>query len=136
MMRTIAMGEPGKTVRQLAAAVVETLNLVIENVKPGRVAGDVARAASKGLASLGSDAFFHGGYGYSVGLGFPPTWDEGLFSIAENVDGVLAPGMTFHLPIAVRIPGQCGVALSETISVTESGCEVLSISKQRELAVA
>jgi hypothetical protein len=34
--------------------------------------------------------------------------------------------MVFHMPVAARIPGVCGVALSETVAVTDSGCETLT----------
>ena len=42
--------------------------------------------------------------------------------------------MTFHLPIAMRRPGEFCVGLSETIAVTETGCEVLT-EKTRDLVV-
>jgi Xaa-Pro dipeptidase len=38
--------------------------------------------------------------------------------------------MVFHLPIAARVPAECGVALSETVLVTETGCEPLTASER------
>ena len=79
--------------------------------------------------------WFMGICGYSVGAGFPPTWADGATFIAEGNDEVLQPGMTFHLPIMFRVPRKFGVGLSETIAITEDGCEVLT-EEARELYVA
>ena len=49
----------------------------------------------------------------------------GRRSIAEGNDEVLQPGMTFHLPIMFRVPRKFGVGLSETIAITEDGCDGL-----------
>ncbi|MEE9325580.1 MAG: hypothetical protein V3U90_08550 [Dehalococcoidia bacterium] len=43
--------------------------------------------------------------------------------------------MTFHLPISNRYPGKCGIGFSETILVTETGCEILTCHQPRELAI-
>jgi Xaa-Pro dipeptidase len=39
---------------------------------------------------------------------------------------LLEPNMTFHLLPWVQIPGKGGVSFSETIRVTENGCETLT----------
>ena len=39
---------------------------------------------------------------------------------------VLEPGMVFHLPQPYRVPGEQTVATSETVLVTEGGCETLT----------
>jgi Xaa-Pro aminopeptidase len=67
-----------------------------------------------------------GVYGYSVGSGFPPNWADCPFFIQEDIDEPLVAGMTFHLPIVFRVPRQFGIGLSETIVITEGGCEVLT----------
>jgi Xaa-Pro aminopeptidase len=36
------------------------------------------------------------------------------------------PNMTFHLVPGIAIPGQIQIAISETVRVTETGCEVLT----------
>jgi Xaa-Pro dipeptidase len=43
--------------------------------------------------------------------------------------------MVFHMPPALRIPRQYGLGFSETVLVTETGCEVLT-SFPRQLHVA
>ena len=72
------------------------------------------------------EMWFMGICGYSVGVGFPPTWADGAAFIAEGNHEVLQAGMTFHLPIMFRVPRKFGVGMSETIAITEEGCEVLT----------
>jgi Xaa-Pro aminopeptidase len=134
LMRTAVIGNPSPEVRRIADTAKETVRLIIENVKPGRTGDDVARAARGGHASVNSEVYFQEVYGESVGLGFPPTAVEGLRLIAPGFLQVLEPGMTFHLPVALRVPGKFCVGLSEMIAVTETGCEVLTEEK-RDLVV-
>jgi Xaa-Pro aminopeptidase len=126
IMHTAAVGEPSTAVRRLAKASQETLNVLFETVKPGRTADEVAREAGAALKDVGAEAYFTGMYGYSIGLGFPPTWREGITYVAEGIDQPLRPGMTFHSPISLRLPGKVGVGFSETWVVTEAGCELLT----------
>jgi Xaa-Pro dipeptidase len=126
MMRTAVIGNPSKHVLQMTEAVKNTLNLVIQGAKPGRTCHDVAMAVKPSYQKLMSEMWFMGVCGYSVGAGFPPTWADHITVIAEGVEEVLQPGMTFHLPIMFRVPGQFGVGLSETIAITEQGCEILT----------
>ncbi|MEE9199698.1 MAG: Xaa-Pro peptidase family protein [Dehalococcoidia bacterium] len=134
-MRAAVIGEPSDLVRRMADACLTTVSLIFENARPGRTGHEVALAAKKGLEPVASETYHHGAFGYSVGIGFPPTWTDGPMYLAEGVDKPLEPGMTFHLPITNRSPGRCGVGFSETLLVTETGCEALSCHQPRELAV-
>lgn len=60
--------------------------------------------------------------GYSIGIAFAPDWGEGgILSLYSGVTTELQPGMTFHIPPALRIYGQFTVGVSETVVVTETG---------------
>jgi Xaa-Pro aminopeptidase len=134
-MRSAVIGSPSDGVRRLADAAIETLNLLIDNIEPGRTGDDVAQIASKGLEPVKDEMWFHGGYGYSIGLGMQPSWTEAPMYIAEGEERELRPGMCFHLPICIFVPQQYGVGFSESVTVTETGCEVLTPGEARELAV-
>jgi Xaa-Pro dipeptidase len=41
--------------------------------------------------------------------------------------------MAFHQPIALRLLGKLGVAFSETVLITETGCEALTRTERRLL---
>jgi Xaa-Pro dipeptidase len=73
--------------------------------------------------------------GYSIGIAFPPDWGEGhIMSIRHEDPRVLVPNMTFHHIPWVQLPGKAGIGMSETIRVTEDGCETLT-KFDRELFV-
>ncbi len=134
-MRSVVIGSPSDDVRRVSDAAITTLNLLIENVAPGRTGDDVAKAAMKGLEFVADEIWFHGGLGYSIGLGMQPSWTEAAMYIAEGEERELQPGMTFHLPICVFAPRRFGIGFSESVAVTATGCEVLTPGKARELAV-
>lgn len=134
LMRCATLGEPDGEARRVEAAVQACVQTLVDEIRPGREFHDVAMAARQAHREIDDLAYFSGAYGYTVGVGYPPTWAETIGFICEGADGVLAPGMVFHLPIAMRVPGRYGVSLSETVLVTETGCETLS-DLPRELRV-
>jgi Xaa-Pro dipeptidase len=134
-MRSAVIDPPSHPVRRLADAAIETLNLLIDNIAPGRTGDDVAQIASKGLDPVKDEMWFHGGYGYSIGLGMQPSWTEAPMYIAEGEERELEPGMCFHLPICIFVPREYGVGFSESVTVTQTGCEVLTPGEARELAI-
>jgi Xaa-Pro dipeptidase len=134
VMQTAVVGDPSPAVLRLAAAADATLRLVVETVKPGRTAHEVASLVKQGLADVAEEAYSTGMFGYAVGLSFPPTWREGRFMIAEGVDQLLLPNMTFLSPITLRLPGTLGVGFTETMAVTDSGCELLT-ARDRSLSI-
>jgi len=135
---TVAIGKPSSAVEKMAKLSNETLDLLLHTVKPGRIAHDVAREVgafrSRELKEISADVSYGGVFGYAIGLGAPPTWSEEIYHIREGIEQELMPGMTFHSPLGLRIPGTTGVSFSETWVVTEQGCEVLT-KHDRELTV-
>ncbi len=132
LMRTVALGELSGQARRLDDALSDTLNLLYENIKPGRTAHDVAVAAAKGLRPIQDMGIFRSGMlGYSVGLGFPSTWTDGPMYLMEGNDRVLEPGMVFHTPPSLRIPRELVIGFSDTFVVTEAGYELLTDGRRR-----
>jgi Xaa-Pro aminopeptidase len=134
MMRTAVLGQPSEDVKRTAAATLSALNSAIEAMKPGVTGDEVARAAWKGIETDRPTMFYHGVVGYSVGLGFPPNWADVPFFLMKGQQARLEPGMVFHLPIASRDLGKYCVGFSETVAITETGCEVMG-AHPRELVV-
>lgn len=124
-MRSASVGPATDLVRRLSDAAIGTLELLLENIRPGRTGDDVAQIAKRGLDGI-DGLYFHGGYGYSIGMGFQPHWTENPVYIAEGSERELEPGMTFHLPMCIWIPGVAGVGFSESVVVTAEGCETLT----------
>ena len=62
-----------------------------------------------------------------MGIGFPPDWGEGrIQSINTGDRTVLKPGMVFHLIPDLKVRDLGGVVFSETVLVTDDGCDVLT----------
>ncbi len=136
LIRGASLGEPPGDVRRLADVSLSVLELVLEHIRAGRTAHEVAVAARKGLPSTAGGMHFFGSFGYSVGLSLPPGWTtEAPWYIAEGNDRPLEVGMTFHLIGAAALPGRYRVGFSETAAVTETGLELLTPGLGRELTV-
>lgn len=133
-MRSAVLGHPTDDIRRLTDACIGTLGLLLENIKPGRTGHEVARIAAQGFADV-PDSYFHGVFGYGIGMGFKPSWTENPMYIAEGIDRPLEPGMTFHLPVCIWIPRGFGVGFSESVVVTQKGCECLTPNKELHLMV-
>ncbi len=133
-MRSAVIGEPSDAVKRLSDAAIETVETLLANIRPGRTGAEVAAIAQKVLDRV-PEAFFHGGFGYSIGMGFQPSWCEAPLYISEAEQRELKPGMTFHLPICAWVPAQYGIGFSESVVVTDTGCETLTPGTNRYLAV-
>ena len=133
-MRSAVIGNPPDGTKRLADACIKVLELLLENVRSGRTGDEIAKIAKRGFEAAPKDTFFHGGFGYAIGMGFQPTWTENPVYIAEGSDVPLRPGMTFHLPICAWVPtDKYGVGFSESVVVTETGCETLGPGLERHL---
>jgi len=126
IMRAVVIGQPDDTVRRMADAILEALNKVIDAMRPGRVFDEVAEIGEAAIAKAGPEMIFHHTFAYSVGLGFPPTWADCPVTIVKGDQTLLQPGMVFHLPISLRDAGRYGVAMSETVVITETDNEVVT----------
>ena len=134
LMRCAFLGDTDTETRKVETAVLACVQTLLDEIRPGRVFHDVGMAAKDAHKEIDDLAYFSGAYGYTVGVGYPPTWAETTGFISEGVEDVLQPGMAFHLPIAMRVPGRYGVSLSETVLVTATGCEPLA-NNPRKLRV-
>ena len=105
------------------------MDKAVEVMKPGIEAEQVHKAVKGELDMRGYSALQIHRTGYSIGLGFAPSWNEGdILSLRGGEHTKLQPGMTFHIVGAtVKIPGEVILSAgSETIIITEDGNEVLS----------
>ncbi len=126
IMRTAVLGSPSDNVQRTAEACFTALDDAMAAMKPGASGDEVARAGWVGIDRDRSEIFFHGVVAYSIGLGFPPNWGDYRLYLTKGQETLLEAGMLFHLPIALRDVGNYCVGFSETVVVTESGCEQLT----------
>lgn len=123
LARTLILGNAPQKVRDLAAVVVEGINAALDFIKPGVTCEEVERVWAKSIEKSGfiKDSRI----GYSMGLNYPPDWGEHTASLRPGDKTVLQPNMTFHM-----IPGiwleDCGVDISQSFRVTETGVELFT----------
>ncbi|HLJ21375.1 MAG TPA: Xaa-Pro peptidase family protein [Stellaceae bacterium] len=135
LMRTAVIGPVKPAIEKMSGVVVEALNAAIAAIRPGVTSGSVDEACRRPIEAAGYEPYFRKRTGYSVGSAFAPTWGEGhIISLRKDDPSLLEPGMVFHMPPALRMPHQYCVGFSETVAVTETGCEVLT-RYPRELRV-
>lgn len=140
MMRTGFIGDPPAAVTGRADAVIDALESVIATIRPGVTSGEVDAVARKAITSRGYDEHTHE-TGYSIGVCYPPGWNEShIMNLRPGDQTVLRPNMVFHLVPSLIVPELNGhVGFSETVLVTETGCEVLTdkvVARQLQLLPA
>ena len=136
LFRTFSVGEPTSTLRAHSTVAREMLDALIGTLRPGLTSHEANEAAVAAASEGGADPGVLKRAGYSVGLNFPPDWGEGVFlDLHTGDESVLEPGMVFHLPQAMRVGDNPPTAISETVLITESGCEVLTSFSPRDLIV-
>jgi Xaa-Pro dipeptidase len=135
LMRTIVIGQPKPIITDMYNVCNEGLQAAIDAIKPGVTAGEVDAACRNIIVKAGYYENFRKRTGYSVGCSFPTDWGEGhIISIKENDKTILKPGMVFHMPPSLRLYHEACVGVSETVVVTEKGCDILAQSS-RDLVI-
>jgi Xaa-Pro dipeptidase len=104
---------------------MEALAQVHEHARPGLTVSDLDNIVRVIIAQNEVDAILITRAGYSIGIAFPPSWDEGyIMSIKQGDRTILREGMTFHLiPWMWGVEGDKTCGISDTIRITEDGCE-------------
>jgi Xaa-Pro dipeptidase len=127
MMRTIFVGQPDESLWEAEKLVQEAMEACIAAMKPGVTAASVDAAGRAVIAGSRLGAQQGSRTGYSIGIGLPPDWGEGqILSLQQDETRLLQPNMTFHLIPWAQIPGKGGIGFSETVRVTEDGCEFIT----------
>ena len=121
MSRTVYIGKPDSKIKETLKITNEAVENAINFIKPGNTAHDVAVAFWNILAKYGLEKDSR--CGYSIGLGYPPDWGEHTLSIRKNDMTVLQPNVTFHLMAGMWMD-TWGLEISESIRVSENGCEL------------
>lgn len=125
-MRSAVVGSPSDEFLRMFDVATEGLQATLDAVKPGNTCEDAHIACQNVVDRAGLTDSFKKRVGYSIGIAFAPGWDEGpLLGMFFDVKVPLKPGMCFHIPVALRKWGEFTVGVSESIIVTENGCEIL-----------
>jgi len=126
MMKTVVAGRASDDMRLLRDVCRDLFDAITTMMRPGNTFDEAARAAEAVLAPHIDRVFFSGVFGYAVGAQFPPSWVEGSGYIARGQPREFETDMVFHLPLCLRLPGQWGIGISDTVRVTAGGGEALT----------
>ncbi|MDN6180667.1 MAG: Xaa-Pro peptidase family protein [Halomonas subglaciescola] len=126
MMRTAVAGRASADMQALRDVCRGMFEALCAAMRPGASFDDAARAAEAVLAPHAERVFFSGVFGYAVGAQFPPSWVEETGYIARGQRVEFEADMVFHLPLCLRLPGQWGVGMSDTVRVTPDGAAPLT----------
>jgi Xaa-Pro dipeptidase len=127
LMRSAVVGEPASDLTRMGETVIAALEAAIAAIRPGVTSGAVDQACRGVIEAAGYEPYFRKRTGYSVGVAYAPDWGEGhIVSLRRDDPTPLEAGMVFHIPPALRVPRRYGLGMSETVLVTEGGCEVLT----------
>lgn len=134
--RLAFIGKAPQRAYDMQKVCLEAMNRACEAISPGITAGEVYRAWQECVDRAGLTAYRRHHCGYAVGIGFPPSWSgsgppQGLRSDSSLE---IRPGMVFHLMSWLLRTGDGDSFLSDTIVVSDDGCEFLT-SASREVAV-
>ncbi|MDH3740463.1 MAG: Xaa-Pro peptidase family protein [Hyphomicrobiales bacterium] len=126
LSRPVVVGKPTQRHREAADALQGVLEAAISAIKPGLTSGGVDQACRKVVEDRGLGKYFRHRSAYGIGIGLPPNWSEGhIYAIRPDDPLVLEPNMTFHV-IPTLFLDDFGMCFSDSVRVTETGCELLT----------
>lgn len=125
MMRTVVLGKPSRSMRKAETIMLKALEEVEALILPGVTVSDVDNLVRQIVSNNDVGASLVTRSGYSIGIAFAPSWDEGyMLSLKQGSPEILEPGMTLHIiPWMWGIDGDKTCGISDTVRVTEDACE-------------
>lgn len=136
LTRAAFVGEPPELLVRGSEVNRDALRLAKERIRPGTSASEAFEAARQRIDDADVPYVQGRRIAYGIGTAFPPGWDEGhIFSINANEHRPFHKGMTFHVITTMRLPGLGAIGCSDTVLVTEDGCETLTSSVPNEVRV-
>ena len=128
LARCIYMGKTPKNIKKIANIISEGLNAVLNKVMPGITGHELEKTWKKVISKYGLEKDSR--IGYTVGIGYPPTWGELTTSFRNGDKNILKENMTFHCIPALWLK-EYGIVISETFVVRKNGAERLTNYDQK-----
>ena len=123
LSRTIYLGKPPQKMLDAEQAVLEAIDAGLDAARPGNLCEDIANRFNEALKKHGFVKESRAGY--SIGISYPPDWGERTMSFRADDKTELKPDMCFHFMPGLWVD-DCGLEITESIRITESGVECLA----------
>lgn len=138
LARMAYVGRPPAEIRRAADIALRGLDAVCAALVPGAISGAVYAAWQAVIDDeLGAGTYQRHHCGYSVGIGFPPSWVGGSTVIGLRPDGTMEirERMAFHVLSWLLGAGTVDYVLSDTVIVTPTGGELLTTTRREPIVI-
>ncbi len=124
MMRTVVLDKLSPSMRSAQDRMKLALHEIKKAMRPGLTVSDADNLVRNIITENEVGASLITRSGYSIGIAFPPSWDEGyIVSLKQGDSRVLEEGMCFHIiPWMWAVDGDKTVGISDTVHITAKGC--------------
>jgi Xaa-Pro dipeptidase len=127
LMRTIAVGKANAAQQRMFEVTRDALGAMTEAARPGRPLGEIDDAHRRVYDQAGFGQARMAACGYSLGALYRPTWMDVPPMLYSGNPLPAATGMVLFLhAILVDAPKNLAMSLGHTITITQTGAEVLS----------
>lgn len=130
MSRTVCVGRPSPLQRKIYGIVQRAQAAGLAAARPGRVAGDVDKAARSVIAKAGYGRQF--GHGTGHGVGAEVHEDP---RVGPQAKDRLSPGLAITVEPGIYLAGRFGVRIEDLVLITESGHENLYRSTKELITI-
>ncbi len=137
--RVVHVGRSTDGIEAAGEITVEGLEAVRAALRPGAVTGDVYAAWQRVVdRALGRGRYERHHCGYTVGIGFPPSWVGGSTVVGIRPGGRIEvrEGMVFHVLSWLLGVGPADYGVSDTVVVTPNGGELLTSTSRKPVLLA
>ncbi len=119
--RTMIVGEPSDEFRRYFDAMVQVQDVAFAALRPGRTCADAERDISGAIAELGYAELQRHHTGHGIGI---EGHEQPFIDMGDPTE--LKPGMILSVEPGLYVPGFAGFRHSDTVVITDTGCESLT----------
>ncbi len=123
MTRTIVLGEPDATFREIYSLVLRAQERAVVQIRAGMTCVEADAVARDIIEGAGHADHFGHGLGHGVGLA---VHEAPKLSFTASEDKVLKPGMVVTIEPGVYLPDWGGVRIEDMAVVSEDGLDILT----------
>ncbi len=128
--RNFALGDATNEMINVYNLLYEAQQAAFAELKPGVTASHLDATVRKMIHKAGYGQYIEHRLGRGVGLDIAERPD-----LKEGDNTVIQPGMTLAVEPAIYITGKWGIQIEDSVHVTESGFEYLTVAPEPELPV-
>jgi len=119
--RTMVVGEPSVEFRRYFEAMIVAQDAGFSALRPGRTCAEAEADVVNAIEELGMKSLMRHHTGHGIGL---EGHEQPFCDLGDETP--IVPGMVFSVEPGLYVPGVAGFRHSETIVITDDGCELVT----------